>query len=200
MNKRKLKLLDKLIIVSGTTFALFMIVFWLFLKRSNKDYYLPAGFEGWVTVKYGVPGAAPLAAKEGVLQVVISDSGYVETATPLDEGWGRDRYFWVGAGDTVQIPSSVKKEGDYYLHLHGHSYQFYSHEALLTLLPEGADTLLWDGTRIAMKKEGEVSYQPGDKTLEYFYLSAQPQPIQFVPPQNPSQEYLRSLEDYRLRK
>lgn len=200
MDKRKWKLVDKIILVSGLAFAAFMLVFWLFLKRSNKDYYLPQGFEGWVMIQYGAPGELPLPEKEGVLQVSVSASGHATTSTALDEGWGRDRYFWVGEGDTVQIPSSEKVAGDFYLYLHGHSYQFYSHEALLKVLPLGTDTLLWDETRITMEAEGEVSYQPGEKTLEYFYISSQPQPIQFVPPENPSREYLKSLEDYRLRK
>jgi hypothetical protein len=200
MDKRKWKLLDKIIVVSGLAFAAFMIVFWLFLKRSNKDYYLPRGFEGWVAVRYQVPGALPLPEKGGVLQVSVSSRGLAETSTPLDEGWGRDRFFWVGAEDTVQIPSAEKVDGDFYLYLHAHSYQFYSHESLLKTLPEGADTLLWDGTKITMKDGGEVSYQPGEKTLEYFYISEKPQPIRFVPPENPSREYLKSLEDYRLRK
>lgn len=200
MDKRKWKLLDKIILVSGLAFAAFMIVFWLFLKRSNKDYYLPRGFVGWVTIRYQLPDAAPLPERDGVLQVSVSEEGVAETSTALDEGWGRDRYFWVGEGDTVQIPASEKVAGDFHLYLHGHSYQFYSHEDLIKTLPVGADTLLWDGTKITMEAEAEVSYQPGEKTLEYFYLSKQSQPIRFVPPENPSREYLKSLEDYRLRK
>ncbi len=200
MSKSKRSLLDKILIVSATTFALFMIIFWLMLKRNNKDYYIPKGYEGWVSIKHGWPDAGPFPEKNGVFQISISDSGYAETSVELNQGWGRDRYFWVGGGDTIPIPNSVESDGEIQLHIHGHRYEFFSHESILPNLSIGTDTLLWDGTKIEVEEKGEVSYQTGDKIFEFFYLSTEPKSIMFVAPENPNRDYLKSVEDYRLRK
>ncbi|MEL7531316.1 MAG: hypothetical protein AAFN10_08420 [Bacteroidota bacterium] len=66
-------------------------------------------------------------------------------------------------------------------------------------LEAGEDTVLWDATRISRDEEQEVSYEKGRKTLEYFYISAEPKSIMFVPPPLQSDEALLDDEDRQIR-
>lgn len=177
--------------------AVMMVALWLLDKEPNRDYYLPEGYEGWVTIRYRVPGADPLPVKDGRLQFAISDSGYLETSDELVVGWRRDHYHWRGDdGTTWEFPASVQLEnGDYGLQIHQHAYFARDWTHLLGQLSADTDTVLPDKTRITIEGEGEVTYTTGKKTLEYFYVTAEPQSIMFTPPPNPDMEGLESTED-----
>jgi hypothetical protein len=73
--------------------------------RGTQVYEVPAGFVGWVRIKYGDPSCAALPLSEGQAVRRISPSGVLCTNTPFREGWGPNRYFEVGR-DRATIPTS----------------------------------------------------------------------------------------------
>ena len=83
MPKRKLKLVEKIILLSTVFMAIFLIGFWLSLKRTNRKYIIPEGYKGWVTIRYNFPGSSPLPEVDGFYELHIPDSGYLFTSTPL---------------------------------------------------------------------------------------------------------------------
>lgn len=176
--------LERILIISVATSAIFIIGFWLSLKRPNRDYYLPANFEGWVTIRHSMPNAPALPAKDGVLQIVVPDSGVVHTASPWDYGWGRDRYFWRDStGKVTQIPSSVFEGNETKMYVFLHEYRPYAHSRNFAKLPTG-ETRFPDGAVVKKFAETDIDYTRGKKSVETFYLTAKPQSIMYSPPKN----------------
>lgn len=199
MGFRSLKRVEKIIIMSFGFSILMMVGLWLMDKEDDREFYLPPGYEGWVTIRYEVADAPPLGYQDGNLQIVIPANGVVETSSRLTVGWRKDSYFWRSTEGDTPIPSSVKKEGEYYLHFSRHEYYTKDHLAVMKMLQAGEDTILWDATRISRGEEQEVSYEKGRKTLEYFYISAEAKSIMFVPPPLQSEEALLDDEDRQIR-
>lgn len=195
---KKLTRIDKIIIVSAVFLSIFILGFWLSLKRPNRNYYLPPAYEGWVSIKYNYPDATMSHKGEKGLELYIPDSGYLTTSSPLEKGWGKDRFYWRKQGSDIPIPNYIEKEGQVLMYIHARDIRRFSHESILKDLPIGTDTILWDGTHIKRKSNNEVSYQPGEPTLEYFYIFKEPQPIDIQLPPNPRREALESLKDYEL--
>ena len=195
MPKRKLKLVEKIILLSTVFMAIFLIGFWLSLKRTNRRYIIPQGYKGWVTIRYNFPGSPPLPEVDGFYQLQIPDSGYLFTSTPLEKGWGKDEFYWQSPSGLVSIPNYTQTEEGTQMYIHGRDIRPFSHEALLNQLPVGVDTLLWDGTELNRKSATEVRYKPGKVSLEYFYLFPSPQPIDVPLPKIPNKEALESMKD-----
>lgn len=186
MKFRNLKLIDKILIIATLTGAIFVIGFVWSIKRTNRDYLLPADFEGWVTVIHQVPDAPPLKVKEGVLQVEVPTDGIVRTSTPLEQGWGRNQFFRKNADGWEQIPGKPEIDGEPALVMHRHEFYHYAHYTFLDSLPVGTDTTMWDGARLIKYAEDDRVYNPGKKTIETFYISREPKPVTFNPPTNPN--------------
>lgn len=199
MAKRPLKKVEKIILIGFATLGTMLVALWLLDKQPNRAYLLPEGFEGWVTIRYGVEGAPSIPVKDGVLQFAISDSGTLETSDPLVVGWRRDDYYSIAPGqEPVRFPMAVNTDSGYQLRVFLHNYYSKDWTPLLHSLPTGTDTLMRDGTRLNKISESEVEYVTGKKTLEYFYVSAQPRSIMFSPPPNPRMEGLTSTEDRHI--
>ncbi len=196
MARRPLKKLEKIVLIGFGFFALMMFGLWVLDKQPNRAYFLPEGFDGWVTIRYAVPGADPIPRVNGVLQYVISESGYMETSDPLVVGWRRDEFFWKrNDGSIEKIAPYVKLDDEYYLHVHQHAYFAKDWTSILHSMTVGKDTVMPDQTKISKTSESDVKYVTGKKTLEYFYFSDVPQSIMFTPPKNPQMEGLESTED-----
>lgn len=195
MPRKKRTLIDRIILYGTVALAAFLLILWLSGKRKGRDYYFPAGYSGWVSIKYQVPGAPPLEQADGRWQLHLPDSGYLVTSTPLETGWGRDRYFFASDTGWVSIPSVVTLDDQQRLHIHSRDFRYFSHEELLPQLPVGTDTVMWDGSHIEKISDREVSYRTGNFTLEYFYLSNPAVSIDFRPPPNPRMEGLNSTRD-----
>lgn len=201
MAKRKLKTVEKVILIGFTTLGVMMTGLWLLDKQPNRAYHLPDGFEGWVRIRYSVEGAPALEEKDDVLQYIIGEDGTMETSDKLVVGWRRDEHFYQKAsGESVQLPPSVEKEGEYYIHIHQHGYYAKDWTDLLIDIPFGTDTILGDESRLIKIVPEEVEYVTGKKTLEYFYVSRDPKSIMFTPPKNPDMEGLESTEDRQISK
>lgn len=63
--------------------------------RAGDDVFIPAGYTGWVVIRYGERGSSPL--KRSWLRPVINIpwSGIVSTSSSRPAGYGIDRYYFV---------------------------------------------------------------------------------------------------------
>ncbi|TAE55053.1 MAG: hypothetical protein EAZ89_06075 [Bacteroidetes bacterium] len=194
----KLKLLDKIIIVSFATTLLTLLGYIAFQKKANRDFYLPAQYSGWVKIRYLVPGAPALESIDGVQQIVIPDSGVLDTSSPLEIGWRRDRFFRMESNTPRPIATYEQSGSETRILLHMHSYYARNYESLLQNLPVGADTTLPDNTRLRKPSERRVSYTAGKKSIEYFYISAAYEAISFTPPPFNDPEALQDMGDKQI--
>lgn len=98
-----------IIIVIAAVAAYFGI--WVFVPREPADelliaagqprgaperHLIPEDYQGWLTVRYGVPGQPELEDDAGVLVFRYSDSGVLETSTAWSAGVKHKEYFYVG--------------------------------------------------------------------------------------------------------
>jgi len=181
---KNLKLIDRVIIIGTLTGAIFILGFVWSIKRSDRDYFLPANFEGWVTIVHQYPEAEPLAIKSGVLQAYIPDNGVLYTSTSLEQGWGRNQFFIEQNGQWIQLPNKEEVNGEPAIYMHRHEFYHFAHYAMLDTLPVGTDTLMFDGARLIKYDENDRVYNPGRKTIETFYISKKAQGVTFNPPTN----------------
>ena len=173
-------------LIVGTLFtAIFLLGFWWSTKRQDRAFFVPDNYAGWITVVHSYPEAPPLPEKDGVLQVHITDSsGILYTSTPLEQGWSRNDFYWVADTGLRPIPKYLETEDEYLIYLHRNEFYHFNHYPLLDSLPVGADTMLWDGSRIIKYAEKDRVYSPGFKTVEFWYISEEPKPVTFNPPKN----------------
>lgn len=195
----ELKLIDKILIIGFLGIAMFLLLFTFGLKRTDKNFYLPEGYVGWVNIKSRFPGAAELPIKNGAYQIHVPDSGYIVTSSILKDGWGRDKFYWMTADGPKEIPHIVEMKDSpdgYGKYIHAHEYHHYSHAHILEGLAVGTDTMMWDNTRLIRKSEERVDYREGSKSIEFFYVSDKPLPISRADslPSNPVNEKL-DLQD-----
>jgi hypothetical protein len=195
MAKRPLTRVELIILISTVNCVILLLGYLACNKRPNRDIYIPRSYEGWVSIRYGVPGAPAIDQADGVEQVAIPDSGALETSDPLHTGWRRTRYFWTGDGDTTLIPAMVEQDRQPYLYIHDLRQLSRTWEYVAISLQPGQDTTFWDKTRIEKSRYGRITYTPGRKSLEYFYVTAAPRPVSFIPPALVAPEALQSVED-----
>lgn len=195
---RKLKKIDKIIIVATVLLGAFILLLTYAGKRAERHYYFEEGFSGWVKVKHSYPLAMPLEKKDDILQIFVSDSGYVETSTFLKMGWGKDRFFRKNGNEWEEIPQYIRDEAGTRMNIHALSSYQKSFAHLLNSLKPGTDTTFYEGTKVKVSSPGRVSYTPGRKTLFYFYLSEKPEEIAFEPPKWEDEERLANTEDRML--
>ena len=198
MAKRKLTKTEKIILIATINMTVILLGFWILDKQPNRDFFLPEGFSGWVEIQYNYPDQKDFPFEEGIQQIHISEDGTAQTSATLKVGWRRDRFFWKTKDGVKEIPSSVEKDGDYFMYIHQHKYYARKHDDLLSKLPVGTDTTLWDGTEIVKEAGNSVQYTPGQKTLEYFFVSKEPESITFNPPAIPDSKALESTEDREI--
>lgn len=200
MAKRKLKKVEIVILVGFVSSALTLVGFWWNNKKVNRNFYLPQEYSGWVMIEYNVADAPPLPVEDGAQQIRIPVDGLLKTSTPLEIGWRKDQFFWVDhQGNTQAVPPLVETEDGSGLYIHQRQYFSRDYMQLGGKLEAGQDTTLADGTEIEKLTSGFVNYRPGQKSLEYFYLSAEPKPLQFNPPDNPRSQALESVESREIK-
>ena len=167
--------------------------------ESAQGSFVPDDFAGWIRIQYEVAGADVLPRKNGDIQIIVPESGIVQTSEKMEVGWRRDLFFTGDPNQAMEI-NSMEEKGDAIL-IHRHAQEFYprSHLDLVRTLPAGTDTTLSDETRIVRSANGEVSYEHGRKTLEYIYFTTKAQPIDIKIPDFPPGEALESTQDRSLR-
>jgi hypothetical protein len=77
-----------------------------FERGTPERHLVPEGYDGWLTVRYGVEGAPPLETSDGALVHRYPDSGVLETSTAWTSGVKKKVYFRVGDGEPApQLPN-----------------------------------------------------------------------------------------------
>ncbi|MEO0899389.1 MAG: hypothetical protein AAFY71_23460 [Bacteroidota bacterium] len=197
MAKRKLKRVEIIILVGFVTSSITFIALWLWWKAPNRDIYIPDNYEGWIRISHSVQDAPALPLEDGVQQLVLSDSGLLSTSTKLDVGWRRDKFYWKNSKE--EIPTIGEGEEDIIRYVFPSRQFSRFYEDVIKRLPLGKDTSFFDGTKIEKDQSGRISYRPGKKALQYFYVSAQGRPLSFVPPPIEDEDALRSTEDREIK-
>lgn len=176
---RKKRLLNRVLLVCGGSALLLFTGYVIFTKRPPKHFYIPEGYEGWVTVKYESEGAAPIPEEDGTLIFRIPENGILETSSEFEDGWARDEFFWVSAdGKSNLIPREVEEGDEAKRFVHDRKSGTRSYDHIIRKLPESIDTTLWDGAKVS--KQGKVTeLRPGRKILEHFYVTPEATPYFF---------------------
>jgi hypothetical protein len=173
---RKKRLLNRVLLVSGSSAVLLFAGFLFFTHRAAQHYFIPKGYSGWVTVRFEKAGTPPLPEKDGVVEYHIPANGILETSSKLVTGWSRDEFFWESPAGTELIPKKVDCQNQSCRWVHDLKETPMNYESVILGLPEQSDTLLWDGARISKKAES-VEVRTGRKTMLHFWVSAQPEPF-----------------------
>lgn len=175
---RKKRFLNRMLLVSGASALLLFAGYVIFTKRTPRNYFIPKGYEGWVTVKYEKEGAPPLPEVDGAYELIIPSNGLLETSTAFRDGWSRDTYFWKSGESTEEIPKSVDVNGEPCRYVHDLEASNMSFNKIILSLPDQSDTVLWEGTRIS--KDGKkVSVRTGRKVMEHFFVTPEATPFFF---------------------
>lgn len=175
---RKKRFINRMLLVSGLSAVLLFAGYVLYTKRSSRHFFIPKGYEGWVTIKYEKPDAPALPEVDGILQVKIPSSGILETSDRYKDGWSRDMYFWSGNGGGEEIPKSVDVNGTPSRYVHDHEGATMGLDDIIRSLPEKVDTVLWEGTRIS-RDGAKVSVRTGRKVMEHFFVTPEATPFFF---------------------
>jgi hypothetical protein len=171
---RKKRLFNRVLLVSGASAFLLFGGYLFFTHRSPHHFFIPKGFNGWVTIKFEKPNTPPIPEKDGALEFHIPQNGILETSSKLITGWSRDEYYWENSNEI--IPKQVDCGNESCRWIHDFEEKTMGYHAIILSLPDQADTLLWDGTRISKKAES-VEVRTGRKTMIHFWVSAQAEPF-----------------------
>jgi hypothetical protein len=175
---RKKRLLNRVLLTSGLSAVLLLAGFVLYMKRSARQYVVPAGMNGWVTVRFEKPNAPALPEENGALVLRIPADGLLATSSKLSDGWARDAYFEEGPTGRLEFSKGVTIDGEARTRIHDLQLKPMRYDSIVMALPDGIDTVLWDGARIS-KSGNNVEIRSGRVSLLHFYLSAEPQPFFF---------------------
>lgn len=82
------------------------------LARHPTKFLIPAGYVGWVEVKYGRKGQPPLPMERGTYICKIPANATLATSSPLEGGWARDEYVYYSMdGRERPLPQTNWGEG-----------------------------------------------------------------------------------------
>jgi hypothetical protein len=160
-----------------TTYISLLIFFAAFIfsscgeRRTPVTYELPYKYTGWVTVKFEKPNAPPLVQTDGRYYIKISDSGFAETSSKVEEGLAEDEYYWM-KGDNKFILRSYSEENTTMIHGEVYSYIGFQNFVNPDTLEIGKEITLYDGSKVTkLDDKGGVSFESGRPLLFKFYVS-----------------------------
>lgn len=78
--------------------------------RAGNVTLIPDDFEGWVVIRYEVPGEPSLSREGAKTMVKVPASGSLMTSSDMPSGYGIDEYYFVGA-DGKRTPIQNEAEG-----------------------------------------------------------------------------------------
>jgi hypothetical protein len=161
-----------------TQFCLFIIIICSIVfsscgvkRRVPISYELPKGYTGWVTVKYEKQNAPSLERIGGRYIIKISNDGFAETSSRLEEGWAADEYFWQDGGEKVILQQNTEDKKS---RIFGESYSYVSFNKFVfpDTLQIGKEIILPDGGKVTkLDDKGGISFKSGRYLLYKFYVS-----------------------------
>jgi hypothetical protein len=141
-------------------------------SRTPIAFELPLRYVGWITVKFEKPDAPPLkAGEDGFYHLKISDSGYAETSSQVEEGWAEDKYFWMDSTKEFVL-QQYSEDKTTMIHSEAFSNADYRNFANPDTLQIGKEYTLYDGSKVTkLDDKGGMSYESGRYLLFTFYVS-----------------------------
>jgi hypothetical protein len=73
--------------------------------RRSARYEVPAGFRGWVEIRYARAECSPLPVEDGQVVIRLSGDGTACTSDAYETGWAHDRYSSIG-GSELRLTAS----------------------------------------------------------------------------------------------
>jgi hypothetical protein len=152
--------------------------------RIPTAYELPSGYTGWVTVKFEKPNAPPLETVNGYYIIKISDSGFAETSSKIEDGWAQDKYYWL-EGDKENILPQYTEDKTSMIHAEMYRDADYRNFVNPDTLQIGKEYILNDDSKIIkLDDNGGISYESGRHLLFTFFVSKKPENIWDFPNTN----------------
>jgi hypothetical protein len=163
-----------LLMAKNIVFILFPLVF-LFSscekRRTPISYELPKDYTGWVTVKFEKKNAPRLQNTSGSYYIKISDDGFAETSSKVEEGWATDEYYWMDNGRKVYL---TQNSGENTANIHAESYHTMGFQNFVSpdTLEVGKEVTLPDGGKVTrLDNKGGVKFESGRYLLYTFYVT-----------------------------
>jgi hypothetical protein len=140
-------------------------------KRTPVLYELPKGFSGWVTIKFEKKNAPPFENIGGKYHVKISNEGFAETSSVIEDGWAEDEYYWMDGDKKVILPQYTEEKKSK-IHAETYSNAGFQNFVNLDTLEIGKEITLFDGSKVTkLDDKGGVSFKSGRYLLFTFYVS-----------------------------
>ena len=179
----RLKLIDKILLISGGGLIVAFASFLIFTKRPTRHLFIPKGYSGWVTVHFEEPGGKSLKIEGGDHYIYFDTLGYAAAEIQLNRGWGKDIYYWYEGDKTEEITLIDGPEGKM-AWIHGKYPDYQQLDSILIALPPNSETTLWEGTLVE-KKDTTVAVTRGRRVNLHFYVSDKPEGYLFSTPELP---------------
>lgn len=173
---REWKLLDKILLISGSTTLLLFIGYIIGTHRAPREFYLPSGYNGWVMIRYEKSGGQKCLTDEGTRRIVVGKNGIADVQEEYEGGWGKEAYFYWDGLVATEIPRDVATAEMHKTFIHGVKTGYPDHTETYRLIAPDSDTTLWDGTEISRGSTEKLDVRAGRKTVEWFYISSEPLP------------------------
>ena len=140
-------------------------------KRTPISYELPKDYTGWVTVKFEKKNAPKLQKTDGKYYIKISDDGFAETSSSVEDGWATDEYYWMDNGKKVYL---TQNSGDNTANIHAEAYKSLGFQEFVNTdtLESGKEVILPDGGKVTkLDNKGGVKFESGRFLLYTFYVT-----------------------------
>jgi hypothetical protein len=146
-------------------------------KRTPTAFELSRGYTGWVTVKYEKQNAPPLETADGYYKIKISDSGFAETSSKIEEGWAQDKYYWMN-GDNEEVLPQYTDDKTSMIHAEVYRNADFKNFVNPDTLQTGKEYILFDDSKITrLDNNGGISYQSGRYLVFTFFVSNKPENV-----------------------
>ena len=89
-------------------------------SKPREVYEIPSGYRGWVEVRAKRSECPPLRSAGNATIFVVPATGIACTSSPIAFGFGREEYYYVGAGERLSLrhspvdPQSMIWQKEYY--------------------------------------------------------------------------------------
>lgn len=140
-------------------------------RRTPISFELPKDYSGWVTIKFEKKYAPSLKKIDGKYYIKISDDGFAETSSQVEEGWAADEYYWMDGDKKIFL---TQNSGENTSNIHSEKYGTLGFQNFVNIdtLEIGKEITLYDGGKVKkLDNNGGVSFKSGRYLLYTFYVS-----------------------------
>jgi len=140
-------------------------------KRTPISYELPKNYVGWVTVKYEKKNVPELKSVDGKYLIKISNDGFAETSSRIENGWASDEYYWMDGDKKVVLEQYTEDKKSM---IHGEVYVTSGSNDFVNpdTMQIGREYTLFDGSKVTKTDDkNNMSFKSGRPIMYRFYVS-----------------------------